>query len=154
MIKISIKGIDSTIKNLGKFSKHFSEDVLVDVTESIYKNAHKNIRPHTKTGRLENNLSYRVQKRALTGQVYVSNQGMMTPFKGGTNYAVFVHFGTKPQVIDPKNKKSLRWGNGGKWHFAKKVSHPGYRGDPFMENAARKTMKNIDKIYDMAFKSN
>ena len=154
MIKISVSGIDGAVNNIGKFARHFTEDVLVGVTEDIYKNAHRNIKPHTKIGRLENNLNFRIQKKAMTAQVFIEDTGMMTKWRGGTNYALFVHFGTKKHPITPRNKKALRWSSGGKFWFSKGHEHPGYKGDPFMTNAAKETMRNIDKIFDRAFKSN
>lgn len=51
-------------------------------------------------------------------------------------YAYYVHWGTRPHVIRPKNKKALRWPAGGKFRFAKKVHHPGYKGDPWLVRAA------------------
>lgn len=51
-------------------------------------------------------------------------------------HAIFVHWGTKPHVIAPKKKTTLRWASGGIFHFAKRVQHPGYRGDPWMARAA------------------
>lgn len=51
-------------------------------------------------------------------------------------HALFVHWGTNPHVIRPKNKKMLRWPAGGKFIFARKVHHPGYKGDPWMVRAA------------------
>ena len=149
---VKVTGIEESIKNLTKYSHKFSENVLIDVTEDIYDNAKKNIAPHSKTGRMENNLSMRVQKRALTAQVYIEDSGIMAEWNGkGINYALFVHFGTKAHTIEPKNKKALRWASVGGFVFAKRVEHPGYKGDPFATNAARKTMLSIDKIYKKAY---
>lgn len=74
-------------------------------------------------------------------------------------HAVFVHFGTKPHIIRPKNKKTLRWATGNQAAFAKgsangakylgkanakrfgfrfatEIHHPGYKGDAWMARAA------------------
>lgn len=50
-------------------------------------------------------------------------------------HAKFVHWGTKPHVIKPKNKKALRFVAGGKFAFAKAVNHPGYIGHPWLVHA-------------------
>lgn len=50
--------------------------------------------------------------------------------------ALWVHWGTKPHVIRPKNKKALRWAAGGKFAFAGKVNHPGNKADPWLVRAA------------------
>ena len=51
-------------------------------------------------------------------------------------HALFVHWGARPHVIRPKNKKALRWPAGGKFAFAREVHHPGYKGDAWMARAA------------------
>lgn len=50
----------------------------------------------------------------------------------GTNvrYAPWLHFGTRPYQIKPKNKKALFWG--GAAHPVKGVHHPGLVPRPFM----------------------
>ncbi len=147
-MKISISGIEQTIANIDRYSKEITSEMLVDVTEDVYKNAKHNIAKHSKTGKMESNLSMRVQKSKGTAQVYIADSGMMVKWRGKPiNYALFVHFGSKPHTIEPKNKKSLRFGSLGEFVFAKKVHHPGYKGDPFMVNSARKTMRRLDKIF-------
>lgn len=51
-------------------------------------------------------------------------------------HALFVHWGTKPHIIRPRNKKSLRWPAGDNFAFAKEVHHPGTRSDTWMIRAA------------------
>ncbi len=51
--------------------------------------------------------------------------------------ALFVHWGTKPHKIRPKNKKALRWPAAVGFRFSRKgVNHPGYMGDPWMVRQA------------------
>lgn len=47
-------------------------------------------------------------------------------------YASYVEEGTQPHVIAARNKKFLRWVDGGGTHFAKSVMHPGSKSIPFM----------------------
>lgn len=47
-------------------------------------------------------------------------------------YAIFVHEGTGPHVIEPKVASALSWP--GAAHPVKVVHHPGTRADPFMSN--------------------
>lgn len=51
-------------------------------------------------------------------------------------HALFVHWGTRPHDIRPKRKKALRWPAGAGFAFARKVRHPGYKGDPWLVRAA------------------
>jgi len=57
----------------------------------------------------------------------------------GTNveYAAAIEFGSRPHVIEAKNKKVL---SNGKKFFGKRVNHPGWSGDSFLYWA----MKNVD----------
>lgn len=51
------------------------------------------------------------------------------------DYALYVHEGTRPHVIRPKNGKALRFNVGGRTVFAKVVHHPGTGARPFLRNA-------------------
>lgn len=65
----------------------------------------------------------------------------------GTNvvYAPHIEFGTAPHVIVPKNKKFLAFKINGETVFAKRVNHPGTKGDSFMRYAAEKQRPNLQK---------
>jgi hypothetical protein len=52
----------------------------------------------------------------------------------------------------PNKKKALRWASGGRFFFAGKVNHPGYRGDPYLINAATLAVREFSKILDQALK--
>lgn len=51
-------------------------------------------------------------------------------------HAAFVHWGSRPHDIKPKNRKALRWPGRGGFIFAKFVRHPGYKGDPYFVTEA------------------
>lgn len=51
------------------------------------------------------------------------------------DYALYVHEGTRPHVIRPKNAQALRFNVGGREVFAKRVDHPGTKARPFLRNA-------------------
>jgi len=73
---------------------------------------------------------------------------MLVDFRGQkVNYALFVHFGTRAHLIKRKTKKALRPIKNSLFVFTKEIKHPGYKGDPFLYNAAQKTFKNIENIY-------
>ena len=65
--------------------------------------------------------------------------------KGPANYvgsdlrrAWWYHQGTVPHVIVPVRAKALRFVSRGTVIFAKRVNHPGTRGNPFLIKAARR----------------
>lgn len=51
-----------------------------------------------------------------------------------TPYAIFVHEGTKPHIIRPKNKKGLANKKTGAF-FGKEVHHPGTKANPYLKKA-------------------
>lgn len=81
---------------------------------------------HSKTGAIVSSIYLRRDGSDFT----VGHDGQRAP------EALFLHWGSRAHVIRPKNKKVLRWAGNGLFHFAKKVNHPGYRGDPWMVRAA------------------
>jgi len=63
-------------------------------------------------------------------------------------YGKWVHDGTKPHIIRPRNKKVLRWATGrGKWAYAKWANHPGTKPDQFLYEAGRLSQDNINEIF-------
>lgn len=58
-----------------------------------------------------------------------------------TDYAVFVHEGTRPHLIRPRTARALRFDVGGRTVFAKSVHHPGTKARPFLRNAAEQVAR-------------
>lgn len=50
-------------------------------------------------------------------------------------HAIYLHTGTKPHVIVPKRKKALRFVKNGAFIFARRVHHPGTKGDTYIYDA-------------------
>lgn len=151
-MKINITGLQETFELLDDVITKYPYETIVEVTDDIYENAKTNILPHWISGRMANNLDMRVNRSDLSGEVFIHDKGMMKEWKGKkVNYALFVHFGSKPHVILPKKKKALRWAGLGAFVFAGRVNHSGYKGDPFMTNASQETFKNLDKIFTRVY---
>jgi hypothetical protein len=64
------------------------------------------------------------------------------------SYAVFVERGTRPHVIEPKDKKALFWP--GAEHPVKRVNHPGTKANPFMERIVEAATPDIIDTFDTA----
>lgn len=63
-------------------------------------------------------------------------------------YGIFLEYGTRPHIINPKNKKALYWK--GADHPVKKVMHPGtqsYR--PFTKGLINSERGVVDKLMDL-----
>lgn len=76
-----------------------------------------------------------VDTGTLRASLYLSMETL--GFKVGSTlpYAIYVHEGTRPHVIRPNTARALRFEGAGGVVFAKKVNHPGYRGNPFIREA-------------------
>lgn len=111
-------------------------------------------RGHIITSRLKNSIFVKGQKHinrpdnSLTytdtkGKSYKSDLSTVklaaNELAIGTNveYAPAIEFGSRPHVIEAKNRKVL---SNGKTFFGKRVNHPGWSGDSFLYWA----MKNVD----------
>lgn len=53
-----------------------------------------------------------------------------------TDYAMFVHEGTRPHVIVPRRAKVLAWQSNSGVAFAKRVNHPGTKAQPWLAKSA------------------
>lgn len=58
-------------------------------------------------------------------------------------YSAFVHMGTRPHVIRPRNASALRFQSGGQTVFASSVNHPGTRARPFLTNAVARVLRTL-----------
>lgn len=62
-------------------------------------------------------------------------------------YAAPQEFGSRPHVIEPRNKPLLAWkGPDGKWHFAKKVYHPGNPPKAYLRGAWTEVQRKVPRI--------
>lgn len=68
-------------------------------------------------------------------------------------YALPVHEGSKPHVIIPIRKQALAFKSGGKMIFAKRVNHPGYKGNRFVERTVSKTSSKINDLFTKCLES-
>lgn len=111
------------MKDLDKFLKNF----LYRVGSGVVQVAKEKTAPisNLKTrGTLKRNIKV---FSATSSEVKIGNTAQV-------KYAKFVHFGTKPYVIKPKNKKALANKKAG-IIFGKKVNHPGIKANPYLINA-------------------
>lgn len=123
-----LRKINETFKRLDKFAKTSALEYLQDL---VFEMAYDLADTHTQSGALISSL-YHKKLNANTYEIGAD--------KNRASYAIFVHNGTKPHEIRPKNRKFLRWSGGSGFIFAKKVTHPGYKGDKFLINAVKKSI--------------
>lgn len=85
------------------------------------------------TGRLKSEI---VKRLSVEGDRIVAHVISPTP------YALFVHEGTKPHVIEPKSAKVLAFQPHGSFGvvFARRVNHPGTQRQPYLTDALREVI--------------
>jgi len=64
------------------------------------------------------------------------------------SYAPFLEFGTRPHVIEAKDKKALFWP--GADHPVRKVNHPGTAANDFMGRIVNTSQSEIDTTFETA----
>lgn len=130
MVKVSVKVSNAALKSLNSDPlksdrvRYVFRDGLNDIAES----ARQNHRFKTRTGRLEQNTYGKLTKDyPLQGEVAIQKD---------IRYGFFIHEGTGPRYIEPKQAKVLRWASGGKFMYSKgHMIKKGIKADPFVKNA-------------------
>ena len=106
---------------ISDIDKKHIESFLLRVGNEIVSDA-KDIAPYA-TGNLERDI-----------QVFDDNISNLEIEVGNSKlapYAPYVHYGTDPYVIRPKNKQALKTPYGAR----KKVNHPGIKANPYLQKA-------------------
>ena len=141
-IRVIVSGVDTVIPELRELPKTAERTVLARMSQVAYDSAQKSIDTHHKTGALRRSL----YNRTIPNGREVGNDPLAAP------HAKFVHWGTKPHDIRPKNKSALRWVSGSAFVFSRVVHHPGYRGDPYLLAAADNAIRQFSALVDASFK--
>ena len=142
-IKIETQNLDWLL-DTGAGRKALSAG-LTEFTLSLFRSVHRVIdegRAFTpRTGHLQQ--SIRVDLSNI-------NEGK-AEIVADASYAPFVEFGTKPHVIKPKRRQTLRWATEEGYIFAKLVRHPGSKPYPFFRKAIEEGLEEAKKEFVQAF---
>ena len=154
-LDVTLSGTEAVRRTLLRIGQQTAKNALDKTAEDVDLYVRNESAKHTKTG-------------ALSGSVYLRKVGEAYEIGHDLQvapHALFVHWGTKPHKIRPKNtgvvqqnvrshtrntkhgavqvsahtrdgKAMLRWPGGGKFVFAGEVNHPGNKADPWLERAA------------------
>ena len=141
-IQIRVNGIDTAKGQLRSLPEKIEASVIRQMAQIAYDSAERGADAHTKTGAMRQSLF----ARAIPKGREVGHDLQRAP------HALFVQFGTRPHVITPSKKKALRWPSGGAFAFAKRVNHPGDRGDAYLARAADDAVRQFAAIVDRALK--
>lgn len=141
-MQIEVKGLDQVAAKFDKLPVAIQDKLKLAMARSLKAIADKARRSHrfkSRTSTLE---------RAI--EVEVNNTEGVVRLDPKLEYVPYVHQGTRPHSISPREKRALRWGGVGNWHYAKRVSHPGYKGDPFLYRAARLERSTVREFFRAA----
>jgi hypothetical protein len=142
---VKFQGVSEVTGTLRKLPAHLEKNTILEMSQVAYDEAQRGAGRHNKpggTGALFQSLF----NRQIPGGREVGHDGQRAP------HAIFVQLGTKAHEIRPKDKKTLRWASGGKFFFARKVRHPGYRGDGYLIDAATLAVQKFSAIVSNTLK--
>lgn len=86
------------------------------------------VSPHGSNGNPPGHL-----RSSIDVQMGRDEQGLYADIGSDVEYALVVETGSKPHVIEPREKKALAWPGG--QHPVKKVDHPGTEAQPYLRPA-------------------
>ena len=138
MFEIKVKGLDKLQGSIRKNPKVVFEELsrAVKTSVNLIRPIMRSETPVGETHKLSGNIQAR--SAGLKGEVGPNLQ--ITP------YAWYVHEGYGPFTIRPKQKKALWWP--GAKHPVKKVEHPGYAGNPFVERTFDRIKEPVEKVFE------
>lgn len=140
MIELTITGQEELNQRLQKVAEaEWFDAFLRDLAQETFNDVEQRVARHSKSGVLERSLGSGAIRESDRTFV-VKSDGQIAP------YNIFLHWGSRPHEIRPKDRKALRWVSGNKFVFAKFTKHPGYSGDPFMVNATQAVLSKFDSM--------
>lgn len=126
MIEIQVTGSQAVRANMARIGTVLTQQALAETAVKVEDYIEGEAGKHHQTGALVRS----IYKAKAPNGWEIGHDLQHAP------HALFVHWGTKPHTIRPKNKQTLRWPVGGKFIFAKEVHHPGTKPDKWLERAA------------------
>ena len=148
MIRIdprSLARLDEIRRSMLNIAPALSITVSAATVDQAFEKARAGADKHTRTGALVRSLKTR-RKSEYSYEIYHDTQ--IAP------HALFVHWGTKAHEIKPKQNRPnphLRWVGPNGFVFAKRVWHPGYKGDPYLLRARDSVARTFGRIAQEAW---
>lgn len=118
----------------------YLRQAVLSATEEVADYATQHHGFKSRTGNLERSITSIHSRDGLKGWVTID--------RTQAPYGTYVHQGYGAFTIVPRNKNVLRWVQNGEFVFAKRVRHPGYKGDHFLFNALDASKDKVEKIFD------
>jgi sRNA-binding carbon storage regulator CsrA len=115
------------------------ENRLTIFLEAVKKEAEKQVilEAPKRTGTLRKNIYSKIIGDKI--EIGVADEGMLVDWRGKkVNYALFQINGTERHFIAPKNKKALKWKDGGQIFFSKGHFVDGIKPNNFLRRGVEK----------------
>ena len=129
----NLSKLQNALKKYPEIAEPWLQKAIVASAAEVQKNATRGVLPW-KTGYLTQSFGLGILIGRLIGRIWPTAE-----------YAIFVHEGTKPHEIRPKNGKALYWP--GAAHPVGKVNHPGTKPNRFMPRILEKAKAEIDRHF-------
>ena len=130
----------------GAIKRNLKLAMLVSL-RNIQRRARQEHNFRSRSGNLERSIKPEIiSEWPLKGRVFLNQT--LTKTDDGGSYGVYVHEGTPPHIIVPKDKRCLRWAGGDGFVFSKRVNHPGTKKDPFLYNAGENERDEINNVFE------
>lgn len=140
-MRIEVAGLDAVQQYVVRLPATLERQALRRMAQAVFDKSQSGADAHTQTGALRAALYL----RPISGGYEVGHDPARAP------HAVFVHWGTRAHVIKPKNRRALRFQPaGGAFAFARKVQHPGYKGDAWLVRAAQDAAREFSRFVQEA----
>lgn len=133
-LSLEITGLDSLLDAFARAPDVTARNLRIAVKEGaaiIQREARQTHRFQTRHGRLERSVEV-----SSLGESGASASATVFLNEAVAGYGAAIHDGSEPHVIMVRNRKALRWPNGGGFSFAPFVHHPGTKPDQFLYTAA------------------
>lgn len=117
----------------------YLRQAMISSTEDVAEYARTHHWFTARTGQLERSIK--------GGYTEDGKEGWVELDRTIAKYGPYVHEGYPPHIIEPRTKKALRWFADDEVYFAKRVNHPGFKGDPFLFEALDARQSTIFQIF-------
>ena len=156
---IELKGVAPLLVDIRKLPDALKDQTIKQVSNLAFESMLKGAARHTKTGgtgRLYASLDNKPIQGGGRRVAHDLSQTQTLWYRGGGlwSYSVFVNFGSRPHVIEPRNKKALRWATPDGFAFSGGHEHPGYKGDNYRDKAIDESIDALKDIVRRTLRDN
>lgn len=126
---VDLTALSDDLREAAKAADVEVMDILVNMAEEIAEVMRQEA--PVQTGKLRDSIRVKV----MSDHIVIGPEGV--------DYAVYVHYGTKPHEIRAKNASALKFRVNGNTVFATVVQHPGTDPNPFAARAAQQFLDSL-----------